>query len=254
MLKILLLAYCLLSLPLYAANLVTILVADTKDDVIGRDCHADIKRMASLAQNIAKYTDLKLVVRKIENLPPQDILNELKSIVVGPEDVLLFYYTGHGYRTEDIDSPWPVYEFPGLNQGLSSAKAVSVLEKKMPRFLLAIHDCCNVFLEEDEEIPTLIKASRIPVDESRIVRNYRNLFLGYSGTITIASSSPGEYSFTSDAKLGAQYTLAFLKSLKEEVQAQNTLWEIILEKTARYVNDDEQHPVWSMQISSLENT
>lgn len=237
-----------------AANLIAVLIADTKDDEIGKECASDFNKMVLLVERISKHTQLNLIDLKIKgsDVNPKKILEKIDSIQAEPEDVILFYYTGHGYRTKTMGSnpPWPIFEFPETNEGLESEYMMSKLEAKKPRLLLAICDCCNVFLKKHESVPDLVRAVKPPRDKENS-ENYRRLFLETIGVIKIASAMPGEYSYTTEdeEESGGKFTIAFLKSLRKGmISSDPPTWNEIIERSADYVEDKKQHPVWSMQI------
>lgn len=270
-LKFVLFSICLfVSLPAlsWGANLISIVIADTKDDDIGVDCESDYKKMLQLHRKIADYTGLHLIEVTFSGsaVTPESILEKIETIEAKADDVIFYYYTGHGYRTKEmgVNPPWPIYEFPETNQGLESALVMEKLEAKKPRFLLSINDCCNVFLLSHEEVPKVVRALKLESPfaqkpnnfkekekEKKVIKNYARLFLETRGFIKIASATPGEYSYTTEDKgaFGGKFTISFLKSFnKETASKKEASWFSILDKTEEYIDDDEQHPMTEIRI------
>lgn len=247
-----------MSLPSFseAANLISIIIADTKDDEIGKECASDFNKMVLLVERISKHTEMNLIEIKIKgsDVKPRKILDKIDSIKIEPDDVVLFYYTGHGYRTKSMGTipPWPIFEFPETDEGLESEYVMAKLEMKRPRLLLAICDCCNVFLKKHEMVPDLVRAVKPRKDmEISNGENYRRLFRETIGVIKIASAKPGEYSYTTEDEDedGGKFTVAFLKSLKKEVNSSEPAsWNSLISRSADLVEDKKQHPVWTMHI------
>lgn len=243
----------------FGAHLYSVIVADTKDDDIGVDCDSDYKKVVGWTKKIAKFTGLKLVNVHLQGnaAAPGNILKKIDSFQVSEDDVIFFYYTGHGYRTRAMgkNPPWPVYEFPESNQGLESEYVMLKLQEKKPRFLLAINDCCNVFLKKNEEEPEIVpvKLKIQNEDENTAINHYAQLFLKARGFIKVASAAPGEYSYTTEekGKFGGKYTMAFLKSFEKAVASKKkTTWYAILDKAERIIDDDEQHPLYEILLES----
>jgi Caspase domain len=257
--------FLIISSPFFveATHLISVIVADTLDDDIGKECLCDFNKMVHLAARIAKYTNLDhtSITLKGSQVTPQTILKKIADMKVEPDDVVIFYYSGHGYRTRKMGAnpPWPIYEFSKKDQGLEAELVMHKLEEKQARLLLAISDCCNVFLKKNETEPHLLRnqykfqAPALPPskeNEKNIEENFRRLFLETAGVIKIASALPGEYSYTTDDPNlnGAQYTIAFLKGFNREIKKEKANWSSILDLSAKYINDEEQHPIWEMHI------
>jgi len=128
---------------------------------------------------------------------------------VGRNDVIFFYYGGHGGNS-DKGTGWP---FMNLRGGRLEIKTVfGMLKSKKPRFFLVIADTCNNF------------GGRFSITESRggqggstsLADNYRQLFLNYRGYIVASSSEPGQYSWGNNQD-GGFFTYGFLKSLNQEL-------------------------------------
>lgn len=236
------------------ASLYAILVADTKDDDIGEDCSDDLEKMHALTEKIALHTGLSLVQVHItgRKLTPEKLLKTVDNLEVEPDDVVIYYYTGHGYRTRSMGStpPWPIYEFFETSQGVESEYVMEKLESKNPRFLLAINDCCNVFLKKNEEEPLLVRDLR-RIDPHILAQNYSLLFLDTSGVIKISSATPGEYSYTVEevGDYGGKYTNAFVKSFYKVVSSSKKAnWDSLLKNASKNLKDKDQHPVWETNI------
>lgn len=232
-----------------AAQLHAILVADTLDATIGEDVKVDLKKMQSAVKEIAKQTDLTLdpIIVTGRETSPSKLLARLDSVTIDADDVVVFFYSGHGYRTPSKGkSPWPNLAFSQSENGVDYAFVAQKLLDRSPRFLLAIADVCNSVIP-DELAPTLVrKMIPKPVSLDKIRENYRNLFLYSSGAIVVASSEPGEYSWATPN--GSLYTLAFLQELSTEVHTVGTAnWLDLLGRVTVDLEQD-QHPVYYINV------
>src|ERR1700733_3375785 len=84
-----------------AASLQAIIVADTFDLSIGDGASADLQKMRYAIQQIAKQTKLALKQDIIagKNATPAKLLAKLNELKIKNNDVIIFFFSGHGYRT-----------------------------------------------------------------------------------------------------------------------------------------------------------
>ena len=167
---------------------------------------------------------------------PFHLSAELNQLSCAEDDVILFYYSGHGYRTASKkDNPWPSLYFSISGKEVDFHNICQKLAAKKPRFLLAIADCCNNVLPESGAAPLVPLYASSKSQHTRIKHNYRRLFLENNGSLLVASSSVGEYSWC--YQKGAVFTLALLDSLKALATAKSASWEALLDTTAEAIAD-----------------
>jgi len=213
-----------------SADFFAIFLCDTFAENIQLPVKKDLYAMRQEAKRIAGYTNLNLKELILEggDLFPKFVFKNIKQLSFQPEDIVFFYFSGHGYRTASKGSvPWPNLFFTAARRGVDFDEICTILQKKKPQLLLAVADCCNNYrrdvIQERQEKGRFLK--------SMLIANYRNLFLYTKGVIKIASSKPGEHSWA--VKTGSVYTNAFLKNLEyETVQFQKASWASLLDRTA----------------------
>ncbi len=213
-----LLLYGLFPQTLPAATLHAIIVADTNDYSIGDSTKQDLHNLENLVKLISQQTGLTLqsVSLEGEQFSQERVESALNNLRVAKEDVVIFYYSGHGERALDKTTRWP-----SLALNKSGAKAgqlfdfdniIEHLQQQGPRLLLAIADACNNVVPppKDHGVPK--------------VGEYRELFLNYQGHLIFASSKPGQKS--AGTLEGGLFTNAWLASLNSE-----TTWERIIKRS-----------------------
>ncbi len=248
--------------PGYAAKLHSILIGDTADTGIG--AFTDIRNMKRQIQTIERMTGMTVREKNLsgKTFTIKDSLNALKKLNIGNDDVVIFYYSGHGYRTENKDpiSPWPVLFFSWEEDGMSLDTAVDIIKSKNPRLTIIMADCCNSYLPETLAPLFKVGAKAVP-DLSTMVDNYKKLFLKTSGLIIVASSEVGEYSYGNRIE-GGLYTTAWLSSLRDEVTSdEEPSWEHIFATSIKNIHKDiesynktfpddqiTQMPIYSLEI------
>jgi hypothetical protein len=169
-----------------AANLHAIIVADTTDESIGDSTTVDCSNMRAEMKKIAHFTklDLKETTIEGEDVVPGKVLDKLDNLDIQSDDVVIFYFSGHGYRTDGKkDSPWPNLFFSRVEKGIDFELIGKRLEQHDPRLLLVIADVCNSIIAE-EYAPALVTRSLLEsifAEES----NPLKLFFLLTGVIPI---------------------------------------------------------------------
>jgi len=248
------------NLPLAAdaRNLYSIIVADTRDYYVGNSVTQDFEHMRQKMQDVAHYTDLTLKEITLTNYDasPTTVLKKLKEVQINHDDVVVFYYAGHGYRTESKgSSPWPNLAFSVSSRGLEYETIMSELSNKHPQFLLTLVDICNNVIPENFAPPVITSTLPRAAEDKNLIKNYRLLFSNTTGTIFIAAASVGEFSYGFED--GGLYTNAFLKSMNTEVKKKSgpANWQNILKNAYNIASDpkseDIEHPYSEVNINEL---
>ncbi len=201
-----------------AATLHAILVADTNDYSIGDSNKQDLHNLENLVKLISQQTGLTLqsVSLEGEQFSQEQVESALNNLTVAKEDVVIFYYSGHGGRALTKTTRWPSLALNKKATGAASLydfdNIIERLQQKRPRLFLAIADACNNVVPppKDRGMPK--------------VGEYRELFLNYQGHLIFASSKPGQPSVGTTT--GGLFTNAWLASLNSE-----TTWERIIKRS-----------------------
>lgn len=235
-----------------AANLIAFIVADTYDDYIGTSVSIDFDNIRHEMNNVSQYTGLNLKEILIQGKAntSQNFLQTLKSITANKEDVLVFFYAGHGYRTPSKgSSPWPNLVFTqekgGQHKGIKYEYIIYQLMEKKPRLLITIADVCNDLLSDRKAPPLVPKMLAGAPNVETIRANYKHLYLDEAGMINITAAKIGETAAGDDDD-GGVFTKAFLASIKfETANATSADWRTLIERASAKVT--EESIVWARQ-------
>lgn len=248
--------FMLLPLIAQAGNLVSIIVADTKDSSIGDSVRRDFSNMQSKIAEIAKHTKMKEVKVHLRDsqATSQRVNSALSDLKVGKDDVVIFFYAGHGYHSSsEKKSPWPNMIFSNGGKSISYESVIKNLEKKKPRLLLTIADTCNS-LSGGREGEEESRAKPTPTDNYVLEHNYKQLFIETNGTIKVTSSSVGESAW--GGKSGGIFTNAFISQLDKAVESRNGIdWKAILKESSKKTasstsnKNSTQHPYYELKVS-----
>lgn len=258
MLFVVLASFLLSILPVltYGANLVGIVVANTlpREENLGRE--HDVLKVIEELENIAAETELGLNLHLyIHEEYDSAILNKLEEIEVNGDDVLFFYFSGHGYRRQDKDvlqHPWPNLHIGLEDKGVDHEVITELLQAKGARLFFSLVNSCNRNLSREIQLIERTKnlfellapdflQSLDPlytiIDPLIRRENYRKLFLETSGVIISSSSKPGQYSFRKK-DIGTIYLTSFLQALHEDVEGEDDpQWESIFLETVKKTTD-----------------
>jgi hypothetical protein len=242
-----------------AATLHALFVIDTDDANIGRMVARDLDIMGDEVQRIAQATGLTLNDRvyRGRDFTTKNVMDAVRSIAPARDDVVLFYYSGHGFRTKNKNTRWPYLYFHNKPPNpVDFGWVVDEMARKGARLTLVLTDSCNNVV--NVQIRETQKA--LPQGMSKAANGYRELFLNYRGLIAAASSIPGETSTATSS--GSLFTLSFLKALRGEVVRPRPTWESLMQKGAgsrlRHQGSDgqvmSQMPFYSMQVKPIAAT
>jgi hypothetical protein len=233
----------------WAQTLHAIIVADTNDIAIGAS--KDEKDILQLVDDIRQNTCLQPQITTIDGAAVAQggggydkVKSAIENLPVTPNDVVLFYYSGHGASPEDSPEPWPGLGVEGQttprSRWIKLAWVKDTLKQKNPRFFIAMADACNVFLSGGSR-------GHKPKGAQRSA--YEQLFLGYSGYIVASSSIPEQYSFGGN-DTGGLFTRQFLKSLFEGLNSPSPDWTSIMTQATQTIPIS--HPKQNMQQPQAE--
>lgn len=232
----------IVSSSIHAATMHAIIVGDTQSN-IGNASTIDLGRIKQHLQTVSYYTDMELIGREYSsfNFRAEKVMEYIDSLTVDDDDVIVFYYTGHGFRTPSMDNPWPALFFGFNDDALDIHAIANILAEKNPRFLLVIADCCNNLVEESDA-PTVRKNAMFSLrKDSKAIHGYRKLFCDFHGVVVASSAEAGEYALCNNA-IGGFFTYAYLESEKNEIQNPEPTWEALLTRAKSALDGLEQTP------------
>ena len=229
-----------------AATLIAILVADTGSEDIGEGVSIDLSRMSALVEDIAANTGLELqkIILAGTNLTRNGVANAVDQMTAGLDDVIVFYYSGHGARPVGKTSNWPDLAFD--DGFVDFGQILDVLQRKQPRFLLALADSCNNYLT-----PELKQRERRAFPSAIAQESYRQLFLKQQGAVLACSSQPGEVSY-SHRLTGGFFTSDFLNKLTATLLSSQPSWQEVQTREITAFGMYTQHPYYEIDVQPFE--
>lgn len=235
-------------------NLHTIIFANTLDPKIGESVLLDYNRISIEVNTIAAATglNLKKYFYKDTSCSNANLRRVLERLQTNKDDVILFYYSGHGVRSKQDASEFPQMCL-GSNQDKDFYPLESVLKKlenQPARLKLILGDCCNSYASwvnpKDDGSRNFTVLSKAPVNV------YNNLFANTKGFLIASSSKKGETSGCNNL-YGGFFTYFFLKALEHYAsKGMETTWDKVMFTTKEVTLEalkGEQTPIYAVRVN-----
>ena len=203
-----------------------VIVADTLEEHIGKSCAMDVNRVLGSYQKIVDYIGGEMKVRMVagNNYSKRNVISELKLLFPKKNDIVVFYYTGHGYRKETDKRRYPYLDLRSkghddyLTETLNMEDIYTFIRKKGARLNFVMSDCCNSYVGESNATAAQpMKKQSIPIELDS--DNLRMLFLKAKISI-LATAADSTQRATSNNIFGGFFSYFFNASL--EASCSNT--------------------------------
>ena len=215
----------------------------------------DKERIENFLEEVANCgaVDVNLNVYSKSEFRP----NYISSLDVDSDDVVWFYYSGHGSNAGD--------GFPMYNTPVGSISQVIVhdaMGRKSPRLYLTTFDCCNIGTtasRSSHENRTL----GLTEEGMSVCERYQLLFNNTHGDLIMASCSDGQYSYGSN-EFGGFFSSSFFESINhvglQTNEMRKNVWKNILIRSRKDTNlfceqngKEKQNPKFRGNVSTNPN-
>lgn len=221
-----------------------VMVAATKDESIGESVQTDLQlaqpKFREYANNLG--IEYKEHIISGNSFNKNNIMNTLNGINAAKNDIIVFLYSGHGFRFDDDTDAYPrMYlaydEDVNANNYLGVTDVYNLLVKKNARLTIVLTDCCN----------SNYGATRQEVEGSGLhsrghnnydVKKLEKLFITSSGSVKATAAKAGQYALC-DAQGGFLLT-SFLNNINSAISAVSSevpSWQTILDNASNYVKN-----------------
>lgn len=226
-----------------------IIFANTQNDGIGQSVTVDLKRMGLEVTTIAKSIGYTLKKYYYYGEPTKFNHHNLDKVLTdlscASDDIVFFYYSGHGLRAENEKTDFPeMCLYVNSKDFFTNAQlyplydVYSRIVNKQPRLTIVMGDLCNSLIKgyyrnegNSSKGATILSKGTCNV--------YKNLFLNTKGGLIVTSSEPeytsGCYVFSENGNwyhAGGYLTHSFLRTLQSFVsQAEDVNWQSLMDNT-----------------------
>lgn len=219
-----------------------VVVANTKVPDIGTSCAVDRNNVVDEFTDIAKGLGIEMhkYIVDGENLSKSKVNSTLSRLNPGPNDIVIFAYTGHGFRWSNQTSRYPMmalfysrFDSPSNSNSMNLEDVYNKIVAKGARLNIVMGDCCNNDIGVTSREGTGSLASRSFSRGS--TQRLRKLFFDSKGSVLIAAAKPGETACGSRIS-GGYFLNAFFSGIDREISLTTNStpsWDSILDRSIK---------------------
>jgi len=216
-----------------------IIVANTEVSDIGPACSIDMRRIRSEFTGVAKALklDLEPYIVSGNDYSKTQVQNAISVLSPSKNDVVVFVYSGHGFRFKDQKDYYPCLDLTSTaydklaDNFIPLSNIYEELVAKGARLNIVLSDCCNSEVTQEQPMiwsNSLFSRANTNFDLNKL----EMLFIKSSGNVIATAASPGEYSWCGTN--GGFFLLSFLESLRSQISALTEdmpSWDTLIDKT-----------------------
>ncbi len=213
------------------------IVANSEVADIGATCKIDLANMQNEIQGIGQALGLPVHQYLVtgSDYSIDGVVAKLDELNPSPNDIVVFLYSGHGFRFSDQRDAYPnmamtTTSYQSIEDNFIAVSDIyQVICSKGARLNIVLSDCCNADIGERRPVNTNSLGSR--GNNNYSLDRLKKLFSA-KGDIISTAASPNEVSWCDNA--GGMFTLSFIQSLRGEISATNTAevsWENVINNT-----------------------
>jgi hypothetical protein len=224
--------------PATPAKLHFVLVANTNDPRIGFSVQKDVINISSQIKDVATFLGLPLNYVEVSGTKfgkagVETAINNLKP---GPNDIVIFYYSGHGYSAEGkAVEQYPQFDLRQsrfddiLVATLNASEVLAKIKAKNARLNLVITDCCNSnlgLIKPEGKNFALTTKSLMTWDKSFCY----DLFMKSKGSIIATAAKKGQYAY-GNTDVGGYFTSNLITAMEKylsKFQTVSPTWQQII--------------------------
>lgn len=229
-----------------AQKLHKIIFTATDDRKIGSSVKVDNDRANDEIDAIAGYIGYEVIdyVYNSNKCTKQNLLKVLNGLNCSSQDIVFFYYSGHGVHPDGARED----KFPQmcLNTNIESLfvpvrQVEEIIRSKGPRLRIIITDCCNN-VNSSVTVKSLIDSGKgATIVKGNVADNYRRLFVNARGKVMATSSKLEQTSgcayYQDGSDAGGIYSCFFWDILLKYCEETNApTWNTIINTTKSEVS------------------
>lgn len=232
------------------ARLHLVIVANTEDETIGNTCVLDKDRTLKTFKDLAEFLGIGFNPKVIfgNTFNKQNVQTAVQSLYPSPKDIVVFYYSGHGFNDPKANKSFPNMALS--NKSFEDALASSLniedvyndIKRKGARLNLVISDCCNNDPEDKMDMSCDIPRTRSST-LGWSLENCKALFMNEKPlSILMTAAQKGEKS-TGNGTYGGFFTSQFRSNLTNYFGffQKYPTWEVILAEAKKETTEQAEN-------------
>jgi Caspase domain len=188
---------------------------------------ATVSQMLDILEK-RKIAEVHKTVIQGSNATLANIENALNTIQTEKDDVILYYFSGHGFMEKG-----KTYMLTADEKNLGRDKVSSIIGSKNARLKMLISDCCSNSTDEVTVSRSINKSSQ-KIEAGEFDPIYKDLFLGYEGTMHLNAATEGEKAFSNNVQ-GGFFTYHLVKEglIKKPINNWTDIFNTAKDKTSQ---------------------
>jgi hypothetical protein len=230
-----------------------IAVADTLDKNIGPACSKDLQRITETFRSISNFLGIQFNATTLwgSSFSKKNTENVISKLRPGSKDIVVFYYSGHGFRKEEEKQRFPFIKLKTFHTSKKDVYANSLniekdifdkIRRKPSRLNLVLSDCCNNDIITTNAVgtkPGKTKSSGIDWSED----NLRTLFLNDNPMSILAVSAQNGQRAASNNDFGSFFSYFFKLSIENHCSKlqRYATWDVVLQDAQKQTTFKARH-------------
>ena len=178
------------------------------------------------------------------NFNKETVENKIKTFLTpGPNDIVVFYYSGHGFRKEKDSRPGPYMDMSVdytdknyMDKAIKLEDITEMIRKKGARLNLVVSDCCNKQVGETSSVDgAAITGKKGGLGDYWSDKNLRDLFLNVNRTTIMFTAAEPFQLAISNPVFGGYFSNFFINAIDTHLSyaKNNVTWEDIIALTKK---------------------
>jgi len=209
-------------------KLYLLFVANVTDPEIGIGCRKNMNEAISFFGKVKEFLGISAFIYDTvtgTNFTKETVLGKIKRLTPGPNDIVVFYYSGHGFREPRDGRPGPYIDLRDVvidkkkryfDNSLSTEDILVSIRNKGARLNLIIGECCNDNITSTNPIvrepPVAGKKGGFGMNWS--TQNCRDLFLNATPTTIMAAAASPLQLAISNSDFGGYFSTFFRNAME----------------------------------------
>ena len=230
-------------------KLFLLFVANTTDKEIGTADRKNMTDAIAFFRNVKDFLGISSFVFDTitgRRLNKTNVENAIKTFYTpGRNDIVVFYFSGHGFRKEKDGRPAPYIDLRDetntdyMVNSLNLEDISLMIQKKEARLNLILSDCCNDNVTKSNPMAKdgALSGKKGLFDKFWNTQKCRDLFLNAMPSTILATAAMPYQLAISNAVFGGYFSNHFINTLETNLSLANknptVTWDIIFDQTLK---------------------